>query len=80
MYEEPAAILGRQSPLETLSTDCISNDEVDKALEENELEVIMEADLEHKRQSSEITTDRKSSTTKLRKQTVYDSSSQKLKE
>ncbi|VVC26551.1 Hypothetical protein CINCED_3A000587 [Cinara cedri] len=82
LHEEPASILGRQSPLETLNTDCIFNDEVDKGHGENELEVIMEAELEHKRLSSEVTADWKppASSTRQRKQTVYDSSSHRLQE
>lgn len=81
MYEEPATILGHQSPLETSSTDCISNDDIDKGHGESELEVIMEAEMEHKRRSSEVTTDWKPPTTnRQRKQTVYDSSSQRLQE
>lgn len=84
LHEEPVTILGRQSPIETSSTDCISNDEVDKGplLGDNELEVIMEAELEHRRRSSEVaTTDWKPSTTaRQRKQTVFDSSSQRLQE
>lgn len=55
---------------------------MDKGHGENELEVIMEAELEHKRLSSEVTTDWKppASSTRQRKQTVYDSSSQRLQE
>lgn len=57
MYEEPATILARQSPLNTSSMDCISNDETDKGHGDSELEVIMEAELENKRRSSEVTED-----------------------
>lgn len=79
MHEEPVSILGRLSPLETTSTDCVSNDEVDKGHGESELEVIMEAELEHKRRSSEGTTEWKPPMTiRQRKQTVFDSSSQRL--
>jgi len=81
LYEEPATVLGRQSPLETSSMDCIGTDDVDKGHGESELEVIMEAELEHKRRSSEVTTDWKPPmTTRQRKQTVYDSSSQRLQD
>lgn len=82
LYDEPATILGRQSPLETLSTNCISNDEVEKSHGESELEVIMEAELEHKRRSSEVTAELKPTATiiRQRKQTVYDSSSQRSQE
>lgn len=47
---------------------------------DSELEVIMEAELEHKRRSSEVTSDWKPGTARQRKQTVYDSSSQRLQE
>jgi len=75
-------ILGRQSPLETSSSNCVSNDEVEKSHGESELEVIMEAELEHKRRSSDFTTELKPTTTLIRqrKQTVYDSSSQRSQE
>lgn len=64
------------------STDCINNDELDKGHGgDSELEVIMEAELEHKRRSSEVASDWKPpATTRQRKQTVYDSSSQRLQE
>jgi len=83
LYEEPATILGRQSPLETSSTDYINNDEAEnKGHGECELEVIMEAELEHRRRSLEITTTdwKPSSSIRQRKQTVFDSSSQRLQE
>lgn len=75
-------ILGRQSPLETSSTNCVSNDEIEKGHGESELEVIMEAELENKRQSSEVTAEWKPTMTisRQRKQTVYDSSSQRSQE
>lgn len=61
--------------------DCISNDDIDKSHGESELEVIMEAELEHRRRSSEVATDWKPpSTTRPRKNTMYDSSSQQLQE
>lgn len=80
MLEEPASVLGRHSPLETSNTDCISNDDIEKGHGDSELEVIMEAEMEHRR-SSEITSDwAHSSTTRQRKQTVYNSSSQRSQE
>lgn len=73
-------MLGRHSPLETSNTDSISNEEIEKGHGDSELEVIMEAEMEHRR-SSEITSDWKQlSTTRQRKQTVYDSSSQRFQE
>lgn len=64
-----------------MSTNCISNDEIEKSHGESELEVIMEAELEHKRRSSEVTAELKPTTTiRQRKQTVYDSSSQRSQE
>lgn len=81
LHEEPASILGRQSPIETPCTDSVNNDEVDKGHGDCELEVIMEAELDHRRQSSEATaTDWKPPTTRQRKQTVFDSSSHRLPE
>lgn len=75
-------ILGRQSPVETSSTNCASNDEIEKGHGDSELEVIMEAEMEHKRQSSEVTAEWKPAMTisRQRKQTVYDSSSQRSQE
>lgn len=81
LHEEPALILGRHSPIEIPSTDSVNNDEVDKGHGESELEVIMEAELDQRRQSSEAaTTDWKPPSTRQRKQTVFDSSSHRLQE
>jgi len=65
-----------------LSTNCVSNDDAEKGHGDSELEVIMEAELEHKRRSSEVTAELKPTTTiiRQRKQTVYDSSSQRSQE
>ncbi|XP_050533366.1 rapamycin-insensitive companion of mTOR [Daktulosphaira vitifoliae] len=79
LFEEPAAIIGRLSPLETSNTDCMSTDEVEKVHgNDSELEVIMEAETENKRRSSEITNDCKSIVSRHRKQAVYDSSNHYL--
>lgn len=65
-----------------MSTNCVSNDDAEKGHGDSELEVIMEAELEHKRRSSEVTAELKPTTTiiRQRKQTVYDSSSQRSQE
>lgn len=53
----------------------MSTDEVEKVHgNDSELEVIMEAETENKRRSSEVTNDCKSIVSRQRKQTVYDSS------
>lgn len=81
LYEEPATILARQSPLNTSSTDCISNDEMDKVHGESELEVIMEAELENKRRSSEVAADLNHLINARQcKLTMYDSSSQQVQD
>ncbi|XP_050435860.1 rapamycin-insensitive companion of mTOR [Adelges cooleyi] len=81
LYEEPATIIARQSPLDTSSTDCVGNEEADKSHGgDSELEVIMEAEMEHRRRSSEVAVDWKPPPTRHRKQTIYDSSNQRLQE